>query len=57
MLEIMSVFNAIKEVFFLVGYVTNYSLFPEPLSPTNKIFSPFLIVKLTKLRIFLLPYL
>lgn len=32
MLEIISVFNTIKDVFFLVGYVTNYNLFPEPLS-------------------------
>lgn len=25
-------FNAIKDFFFLVGYVSNYNLFPEPLT-------------------------
>ena len=32
MLEIMPLFEFIKDFFFLFGYVTNYSLFPEPLS-------------------------
>lgn len=32
MLEILPFFNAIKDLFFLVGYVSNYNLFPEPLS-------------------------
>ena len=36
MLEIMSFFNVIKDFFFLVGYVTNYNLFPEPLSPEEE---------------------
>ena len=32
MLEIMPLFEFIKDFFFLFGYVTNYSLFPEPLT-------------------------
>lgn len=32
MIEILPFFNLIKDFFFLVGYVTNYNLFPEPLS-------------------------
>lgn len=32
MLEILPFFNLIKDFFFLVGYVTNYNLFPEPLT-------------------------
>ena len=32
MLEIIPFFNVIKDFFFLVGYVTNYNLFPEPLT-------------------------
>lgn len=32
MLGIMSLLDFIKDFFFLFGYVTNYSLFPEPLS-------------------------
>lgn len=31
-MEILSFFNVIKDFFFLVGYVTNYNMFPEPLS-------------------------
>ena len=31
-MEILSFLNIIKDFFFLVGYVTNYNLFPEPLS-------------------------
>lgn len=31
-MEIFSILNIIKDFFFLVGYVTNYNLFPEPLS-------------------------
>ena len=32
MFEILPFFNLIKDFFFLVGYVTNYNLFPEPLT-------------------------
>ncbi len=32
MLEIIPFFDFIKDFFFLFGYVTNYSMFPEPLS-------------------------
>ena len=32
MIEILPFFNLIKDFFFLVGYVTNYNLFPEPLT-------------------------
>lgn len=32
MLGVMSLFEFMKDFFFLFGYVTNYSLFPEPLS-------------------------
>ena len=32
MFEVFPFFNAIKDLFFLVGYVSNYNLFPEPLS-------------------------
>ena len=32
MLGVMSLFEFMKEFFFLFGYVTSYSLFPEPLS-------------------------
>ena len=32
MFEILQFLDAIKDLFFLVGYVSNYNLFPEPLS-------------------------
>lgn len=32
MFEIIPFFDAIKDLFFLVGYVSGYNLFPEPLS-------------------------
>ena len=32
MLEILPFLDLIKDFFFLVGYVTNYNLFPEPLT-------------------------
>jgi len=32
MLGVMSLLEFMKDFFFLFGYVTNYSLFPEPLS-------------------------
>lgn len=32
MLGVMSLFEFMKDFFFLFGYVTNYSLFPEPLT-------------------------
>lgn len=35
-MEILSFLNIIKDFFFLVGYVTNYNLFPEPLSPDEE---------------------
>ena len=38
MLEIMPLFDFIKDFFFLFGYVTNYNLFPEPLSPEEEIY-------------------
>lgn len=38
MFEIMSFFNIIKDYFLLVGYVTNYNLFPEPLSAKEEEF-------------------
>lgn len=38
MLEIMPLFEFIKDFFFLFGYVTNYSLFPEPLSAEEEIY-------------------
>ena len=31
-MEILSFLNIIKDFFFLVGYVTSYNMFPEPLS-------------------------
>ncbi len=37
MLEILSFSNLIKDFFFLVGYVTNYNLFPEPLTPNEEL--------------------
>lgn len=36
MIEILSFSNFIKDFFFLVGYVTNYNLFPEPLTPEEE---------------------
>lgn len=36
MFEILPFLNAIKDLFFLVGYVSNSSLFPEPLSPEEE---------------------
>jgi len=36
MFEVLPFFNAIKDLFFLVGYVSNYNLFPEPLSPEEE---------------------
>lgn len=36
MLEILPFLNAIKDFFFLVGYVSNYNLFPEPLTPEEE---------------------
>lgn len=36
MFEILPFFNAIKDLFFLVGYVSNSNLFPEPLSPEEE---------------------
>ena len=36
MLEIIPLFDFIKDFFFLFGYVTNYNLFPEPLSPEEE---------------------
>ena len=38
MLEIMPLFDFIKDFFFLFGYVTNYNLFPEPLSPEEEMY-------------------
>lgn len=38
MMEIMSLFDFIKDFFFLFGYVTNYNLFPEPLSPEEEVY-------------------
>ena len=38
MLEIMPLFEFIKNFFFLFGYVSNYNLFPEPLSPEEEIY-------------------
>ncbi len=35
-MEILSFLNVIKDFFFLVGYVTNYDLFPKPLSPEEE---------------------
>lgn len=32
MLEIVPFFDAIKDLFFLVGYVSNYNIFPEPMT-------------------------
>lgn len=32
MLEILPFLDVIKDLFFLVGYVSNYNLFPEPLT-------------------------
>lgn len=32
MFEIIPLFDAIKDLFFLVGYVSNYNIFPEPLT-------------------------
>ncbi len=37
MLEILPFFNLIKDFFFLVGYVTNYNLFPEPLTQEEEL--------------------
>ncbi len=36
MLGMMSLFDFIKDFFFLFGYVTNYNLFPEPLSSSEE---------------------
>ena len=36
MLEIFPFINAIKDLFFLVGYVSNYNLFPEALTPEEE---------------------
>lgn len=36
LIEILSFSNFIKDFFFLVGYVTNYNLFPEPLTPEEE---------------------
>lgn len=36
MLGIMSLFEFIKNFFFLFGYVSNYNLFPEPLTPEEE---------------------
>lgn len=36
MFEIMPLFEFIKDFFFLFGYVTNYNLFPEPLSSEDE---------------------
>ena len=38
MLEIMPLFEFIKDFFFLFGYVSNYNLFPEPLSPEEEVY-------------------
>ena len=38
MLGIMSLFDFIKDFFFLFGYVTNYNLFPEPLSQEEEMY-------------------
>lgn len=38
MIEIVPFFNVIKDFFFLVGYVTNYNLFPEPLSSEEELY-------------------
>ncbi len=32
MLGLLPIFETMKDFFFLVGYVTNYNIFPEPLS-------------------------
>ena len=31
-MDLVSFFYAIKDFIFLIGYVANYNLFPEPLS-------------------------
>ena len=36
MFEVLPFLNAIKDLFFLVGYVSNANLFPEPLSPEEE---------------------
>ena len=36
MFEILPFLNAIKDLFFLVGYVSSSNLFPEPLSPEEE---------------------
>ena len=36
MLGVMSLFEFMKDFFFLFGYVTSYNLFPEPLSPEEE---------------------
>ncbi len=36
MLELLSCLGVIQDFFFLIGYVTNYSLFPEPLSAEDE---------------------
>lgn len=36
MFEILPFLDAIKDLFFMVGYVSNYNLFPEPLSPNEE---------------------
>ena len=36
MFEILPFLDAIKDIFFLVWYVSNYNLFPEPLSPEEE---------------------
>lgn len=35
-MEVFSFLNAIKDIFFLFGYVSSYNLFPEPLSPEEE---------------------
>lgn len=36
MFEILPFLDVIKDLFFLVGYVSNYNLFPEPLTPEEE---------------------
>ena len=36
MIGLMSFVEMIKNFFFLVGYVSNYQVFPEPLSPEEE---------------------
>ena len=36
MVGLSSIFASMQDFFFLVGYVSNYNLFPEPLTPEEE---------------------